>query len=140
MSGPAGEEDDDATLAPCANATLIGHQAAEAALLSAIESGRPAHAWLFAGPRGIGKATLAYRFARYLLAGGRAASGPDLFGGEAAMMAGMKTRLAGYGFTALIVAWLVATVERKAAMANCPSLMRSGVVLTAAPLWAYKRA
>lgn len=82
MSGPAGEEDDDATLAPCANATLIGHQAAEAALLSAIESGRPAHAWLFAGPRGIGKATLAYRFARYLLAGGRAASEPDLFGGE----------------------------------------------------------
>ena len=36
----------------------------------AIRSGRPPQAWLIAGPPGIGKATLAYRIARYLLAYG----------------------------------------------------------------------
>ncbi|MBV9549115.1 MAG: DNA polymerase III subunit delta', partial [Alphaproteobacteria bacterium] len=33
----------------------------------ALRSGRPPHAWLITGPPGIGKATLAYRMARYLL-------------------------------------------------------------------------
>jgi DNA polymerase III subunit delta' len=47
---------------------LQGHQAAEKRLISAFMSGRLHHAWLLAGPRGIGKATLAYRFARFLLA------------------------------------------------------------------------
>lgn len=47
---------------------LIGHQAAEQALLEAYRGGRFHHAWLLGGPRGIGKATLAYRFARFLLA------------------------------------------------------------------------
>ena len=47
--------------------SLIGHERAEHALLEAYRSGRLAHAWLIAGPRGIGKATLAYRFARFVL-------------------------------------------------------------------------
>ncbi len=47
---------------------LIGHQAAEETLLRQYRSGRMHHGWLFAGPRGIGKATLAYRLARFLLA------------------------------------------------------------------------
>jgi DNA polymerase III subunit delta' len=47
---------------------LLGHQAAEQRLISAFMSGRLHHAWLLAGPRGIGKATLAYRFARFLFA------------------------------------------------------------------------
>lgn len=46
---------------------LKGHQAAEETLLRQYRSGRMHHAWLFAGPRGIGKATLAYRLARFLL-------------------------------------------------------------------------
>jgi DNA polymerase III subunit delta' len=46
---------------------LIGHEEAESALLSAWKSGRLHHAWLIDGPEGIGKATLAYRFARFLL-------------------------------------------------------------------------
>ena len=46
---------------------LIGHAAAEARLLQAHQSGKLHHAWLLTGPRGIGKATLAYRFARFLL-------------------------------------------------------------------------
>ncbi|HSU06170.1 MAG TPA: DNA polymerase III subunit delta' [Acetobacteraceae bacterium] len=54
---------------PRANPILLGHEAAEAKLLDALCSGRMHHAWLVIGPEGIGKATLAYRFARRLLAG-----------------------------------------------------------------------
>lgn len=46
---------------------LIGHDDAERHLLEAYHSGRFHHAWLITGPQGIGKATLAYRLARYLL-------------------------------------------------------------------------
>jgi DNA polymerase-3 subunit delta' len=53
---------------PRENPDLVGHQAAEQALWAAYHGGRLGHAWLIAGPRGIGKATLAFRFARYLLA------------------------------------------------------------------------
>ena len=48
--------------------SLIGHATAEAELLSAYRDGRLAHAWLIGGPEGIGKATLAWRFARFVLA------------------------------------------------------------------------
>ena len=48
--------------------TLVGHKAAEATLLSAYRDGRLAHAWLIGGAEGVGKATLAWRFARFLLA------------------------------------------------------------------------
>ena len=54
---------------PWRNDRLIGHEAAERTLLDAYQSGRLHHAWLITGPRGIGKATLAWRFARFLLAG-----------------------------------------------------------------------
>ena len=56
-------------IAPRANPDFIGHQAAVAALYGAAVSGRLHHAWLIGGQEGIGKATLAYRFARWLLAG-----------------------------------------------------------------------
>ena len=48
---------------------LVGHLAAARLLAADTASGRLHHAWILAGPRGIGKATLAFRFARYLLAG-----------------------------------------------------------------------
>jgi DNA polymerase-3 subunit delta' len=54
---------------PRANPELFGHEAAAAALVEAALSGRLHHAWLMAGPAGIGKETLAWRFARWLLAG-----------------------------------------------------------------------
>ncbi len=54
---------------PRANPLLFGHHAAEASLAEAASSGRLHHAWLLTGPEGIGKATLAFRFARRLLAG-----------------------------------------------------------------------
>jgi DNA polymerase III subunit delta' len=47
---------------------LVGHGAAEAAFASGLASGRLHHAWMIGGPLGIGKATLAYRVARRLLA------------------------------------------------------------------------
>lgn len=58
-------------LAPLANPDLCGHEAAEATLLQAFQSGRMHHGWLLTGPRGIGKATLAHRFARFLAMNGR---------------------------------------------------------------------
>jgi DNA polymerase-3 subunit delta' len=54
---------------PRANPNLLGHAAAERTLLESIRQGRMHHAWLITGPEGIGKATLAFRFARRLLAG-----------------------------------------------------------------------
>src|ERR1700733_6537083 len=47
---------------------LFGHAEAEAALLSAYRGGRIPHAFLIVGPKGIGKATLAYRMARFVMA------------------------------------------------------------------------
>ena len=46
---------------------LIGHRNAEAAFISANESGKLHHAWLIEGPAGIGKARLAMRLAAYML-------------------------------------------------------------------------
>ncbi len=66
-------------LAPRANPDLFGQEAAEAQLLRAWRSGRLAHAFLLCGPRGLGKATLAYRFARFVLAGAAAAPSGGLF-------------------------------------------------------------
>jgi DNA polymerase III subunit delta' len=58
---------------------LTGHAAAEAQILQAWSTSRFHHAWLITGPRGIGKATFAYRVARFLLSDPQAA-GDGLFG------------------------------------------------------------
>ena len=63
--------------APRAGANLMGHETAERLFLDAAAAGRLAGAWLITGPEGIGKATLAFRLARFLFAGG---AGQDLFG------------------------------------------------------------
>ncbi len=70
MSPQRSEETSDLaeTPHPRATARLFGHAAAEAALLAAYRGGRVPHAFLILGPKGIGKATLAYRFARFVLA------------------------------------------------------------------------
>ena len=65
---------------PWRSQRLLGHEAAEKTMLAAHASGRLHHAWLMAGPRGIGKATLAWRFARFLLCGQQQGG---LFGGGA---------------------------------------------------------
>ncbi len=57
---------------------LYGQSQAEARFLEAMSATRLHHAWLIAGPKGIGKATLAYRIARHLIADGEAtSSGPN---------------------------------------------------------------
>jgi DNA polymerase III subunit delta' len=77
----AGEPLTDAPPAPRANPDLVGHEAAESALRQLFQSGRLPHALLLSGPRGIGKATLAFRFARFVLANGAGQGSPSgLFG------------------------------------------------------------
>jgi DNA polymerase-3 subunit delta' len=55
---------------PRANWLLFGHEQAEQELLTLSRDGRLPHALLLTGPAGIGKATLAFRFARFLLVEG----------------------------------------------------------------------
>jgi DNA polymerase III subunit delta' len=67
MNPQPGEEAAEAPH-PRSTSVLFGHAAAEAALLAAYRGTRVPHAFLLVGPRGIGKATLAYRMARFVLA------------------------------------------------------------------------
>jgi DNA polymerase-3 subunit delta' len=60
---------DDINRHPRAADRLVGHGGTERHLLELINQGRFPHAIIFSGVYGIGKATLAYRLARYLLAG-----------------------------------------------------------------------
>jgi DNA polymerase-3 subunit delta' len=55
---------------PRETTAFFGHGEAERTLLDAYRSGRIPHAWLIGGAQGIGKATLAYRMARFVLAHG----------------------------------------------------------------------
>ncbi|HVJ51575.1 MAG TPA: DNA polymerase III subunit delta' [Aliidongia sp.] len=82
MSAAEAEDDID-PLAPRRNPALVGHQAAEQALLQAALGGRLPHAIMLGGPRGIGKATLAYRFARWLMARAETGQGAGTLIGEA---------------------------------------------------------
>ena len=54
---------------PVANPDLVGHDPAAAQLRDASRGGRLHHGWLVAGPAGVGKATLAWRYARWVMAG-----------------------------------------------------------------------
>jgi len=67
---PEGPEPDRVEGAPHPRETpvLFGQGAAEGQLLDALARDRLHHGWLLAGPRGVGKATLAWRFARAALA------------------------------------------------------------------------
>ena len=53
---------------PRETTALYGHDEAQASLLAAWNGGRFPHALLIGGPEGIGKATLAYRVTRFVLA------------------------------------------------------------------------
>lgn len=70
MKAQTGDERESPT--PRQTTALFGHADAEQTLLDAYRSGKIAHAWLIGGPRGIGKATLAYRMARFVLANPKA--------------------------------------------------------------------
>jgi DNA polymerase III subunit delta' len=64
----SGGEDEREVKLPRETTASFGHAEAEQALLASYQSGRVPHAWLMGGSPGIGKATLAYRFARFVLA------------------------------------------------------------------------
>src|SRR6059036_109942 len=64
---PRQTERESAIPHPRETSLLFGHREAETALLAAYRSGRIPHAWLIGGAQGIGKATLAYRMARFVL-------------------------------------------------------------------------
>ncbi|MCR0981423.1 DNA polymerase III subunit delta' [Roseomonas populi] len=64
---------------PRANPALYGHDHTAGALRESALSGRMHHGWMFTGPQGVGKATLAWRYARWMLAG----MPPGLPAGEA---------------------------------------------------------
>ena len=71
--GTSSQRDKDTDTEPDAplpreTTVLFGHEAAEQAFLSSYGSGRIPHSWLIGGEAGIGKATLAYRMARFVLA------------------------------------------------------------------------
>lgn len=68
MSPKRGEAEDQDVPHPRETQALFGHEAAERTLLDAYKSGRIPHAFLIGGPQGIGKATLAFRLARFVLA------------------------------------------------------------------------
>ncbi len=68
MSPASINADSDDVPLPRETTAFFGHGEAERALLDAYRSGRSPHAWLIGGPPGIGKATLAYRLARFVLA------------------------------------------------------------------------
>lgn len=61
------EADQIAGVAPPETRTLIGHGGILSALIGALQGGRPPAAMLLHGPRGIGKATLAFTLARHVL-------------------------------------------------------------------------
>ncbi|PWE17187.1 DNA polymerase III subunit delta' [Marinicauda salina] len=55
---------------------LFGHDPAAAAVEQAFAGGRMHHAWMITGPKGVGKATLAWRIARRVLGAAPAGDGP----------------------------------------------------------------
>ncbi|RMB08703.1 DNA polymerase III subunit delta' [Eilatimonas milleporae] len=81
--------DDGSHAVPDLTVPLIGHDEALPAFVTARSQGRLHHAWLITGPKGIGKAGLAWRLAAALQSGALPAdsAGTDLFG-EGAPTAG----------------------------------------------------
>lgn len=79
-AGMEGDVPEAETFTPRTMPDLLGHEAVEEALLGDFNAGRMPHAVILAGASGIGKATLAYRLARFLLAQSEEKSGAGLFG------------------------------------------------------------
>ncbi len=67
----------DGAVPPARNPHLYGHKAAEDFLARSYQSGKAHHAILIEGPEGIGKATLAFRFANHVLTHPDPAAAPD---------------------------------------------------------------
>ena len=92
---------------------VIGQDSAIADFMQAAQGGRLHHAWLLTGPRGVGKATLAWAIARWLLSG---ATGP--FGAIDTPEAGMAVP-----DTPLVILAI-----------SCSSVMRSPMPMSRGPV------
>jgi len=67
----------DGAIPPAENTRLFGHDEAQAFLAQSYRSGKGHHAILIEGPEGIGKATLAFRFANHVLSHPNPATAPE---------------------------------------------------------------
>lgn len=70
-------------LPPRETIQAYGFEKHEASLRDLIDAGRMPHALIFSGPEGIGKATFAYRLARFLFKHGNTDAGQDSLFGDA---------------------------------------------------------
>lgn len=88
--------DSEEALIPRNTIELVGHEHAEQLFLDAYNAEKIHHAWMITGPKGIGKATLAYKMARFLLNNPpEDDQGPGLFGDvlEKAALTSLETDL-----------------------------------------------
>lgn len=104
---------------PRETVSLYGHEEAERELADALCRGRLHHGWLVTGREGIGKATLAYRFARYALAEPEEREAPGVgLGVRAGSIAARQ--VAAQSHPGLLVIRRVYDVQRKRFSASIP--------------------
>jgi DNA polymerase-3 subunit delta' len=120
MASETGSEPDrlDDAPHPREQLALFGHETAERAFLDAVGGGRLHHAWLIGGPEGVGKATLAYRMARFLLAQPRA--GAPARSLEVAKDHPVQRLIAAQSHPNLAVLRRAAATDKKAASTTIP--------------------
>ncbi len=67
MKSKKAKQTEQAISRPCENPNFFGHEDALQTMFAAHRDGNMPGAWLISGPRGIGKATLVYRFIKFIL-------------------------------------------------------------------------
>jgi DNA polymerase III subunit delta' len=98
---------------------LFGQEEAEQEFLRAFAGGRLHHAWLIGGPEGIGKATLAYRIARFVLSH-RAGSGAQAKTLDVSPDSPASRQVSALSHPDLFVLRRQPATEKKAASSNIP--------------------
>ena len=71
--------------------TIFGQDSAQQQFLNAFDRGRLHHAWLLSGPRGVGKATLVWKIAKFLLTTPNAPAQDGLFGAMSQHVSNLET-------------------------------------------------
>ena len=70
---------------------IFGQDSAQRQFLNAFDRGRLHHAWLLSGPRGVGKATLVWKIAKFLLTTPNAPAQDGLFGAMIQHVSNLET-------------------------------------------------
>jgi len=96
---------------------LFGQHEAEQEFLQAFAGGRLHHAWLIGGPQGIGKATLAYRIARFVLSNATGSQAQTL---DVSPDAPASRQVAALSHPNLFVLRRQPATEKKVATSNIP--------------------